>query len=224
MGAAGDDAGKVTTNNLANIFGEFKTLAIVDMEDFSKLIKALKIEQRDTKYHQQVLATIEEMKYIKGIVERGENRKLGDNESIAKAMVEYVKKLEQNEQKTENKKAILGHCPTCGAKGVMREKRPNGNDKCANGHTYPSTKAKYDIDHIDLMMDEFMRIKACPGASSEIKQLCDRAVNQTYRNVSVYTELEDLRALKKQLDSGLILYGKEGFSTEFYEVAKLVKE
>ena len=34
--------------------------------------------------------------------------------------------------------AVYGYCPQCGAKGVMRERRPNGNDKCANGHTYPS--------------------------------------------------------------------------------------
>lgn len=29
---------------------------------------------------------------------------------------------------------------------------------------------------MDLMVDEFKRIKACPGVSSEIKGLCDRAV------------------------------------------------
>jgi ssDNA-binding Zn-finger/Zn-ribbon topoisomerase 1 len=37
--------------------------------------------------------------------------------------------------------AVYGYCPECGAKGVQRERRPNGNDKCANGHTYPSSKA-----------------------------------------------------------------------------------
>ena len=37
--------------------------------------------------------------------------------------------------------AVYGYCPQCGAKGVMRERRPNGNDKCANGHTYPSSKS-----------------------------------------------------------------------------------
>ncbi|CAB5207116.1 hypothetical protein UFOVP183_31 [uncultured Caudovirales phage] len=35
--------------------------------------------------------------------------------------------------------AVYGYCPQCGAKGAMRERRPNGNDKCANGHTYPSS-------------------------------------------------------------------------------------
>lgn len=37
--------------------------------------------------------------------------------------------------------AVYGYCPECNAKGVMRERRPNGNDKCANGHTYPSSKS-----------------------------------------------------------------------------------
>ena len=31
-----------------------------------------------------------------------------------------------------------GYCPKCGAPGVIRERRPDGNDRCANGHTYPS--------------------------------------------------------------------------------------
>jgi len=35
----------------------------------------------------------------------------------------------------------LGYCPVCGAIGVKREKRPDGNDVCANGHTYPSRSA-----------------------------------------------------------------------------------
>jgi hypothetical protein len=45
------------------------------------------------------------------------------------------------ERKEQEPVAVYGYCPTCGAKGVMRERRPNGNDKCANGHTYPSSKA-----------------------------------------------------------------------------------
>jgi len=38
--------------------------------------------------------------------------------------------------------AVYGYCPECGTKGVMRERRPNGNDTCANGHTYPSAQRK----------------------------------------------------------------------------------
>lgn len=34
-----------------------------------------------------------------------------------------------------------GYCPKCGIKGILRERRPNGNDKCMKGHTYPSRDA-----------------------------------------------------------------------------------
>ena len=46
----------------------------------------------------------------------------------------------------------IGKCPECGANGKSRERRPNGNDMCENGHVYPSAKAiigthfKYEID------------------------------------------------------------------------------
>lgn len=34
-----------------------------------------------------------------------------------------------------------GICPKCGSPGVSRERRPNGNDKCEKGHSYPSSEA-----------------------------------------------------------------------------------
>jgi hypothetical protein len=36
-----------------------------------------------------------------------------------------------------------GRCPKCGSLGVMRERRPNGNDTCNEGHVYPSKDAVY---------------------------------------------------------------------------------
>lgn len=48
--------------------------------------------------------------------------------------------------------ALYGYCPKCGAKGVARERRMNGNDNCEKGCTYPSRdalpepKAKKDGD------------------------------------------------------------------------------
>ena len=36
---------------------------------------------------------------------------------------------------------LYGFCPICGGEGVQRERRLNGNDKCENGHTYPSRSA-----------------------------------------------------------------------------------
>ena len=34
-----------------------------------------------------------------------------------------------------------GSCPVCHGAGLSRERRPNGNDKCVNGHVYPSREA-----------------------------------------------------------------------------------
>jgi hypothetical protein len=39
------------------------------------------------------------------------------------------------------------------------------------------------IDWIDLMLDEFLRIKSCPAADIEIKQLCKRAVDNIRQHV-----------------------------------------
>lgn len=35
-----------------------------------------------------------------------------------------------------------GYCPQCGAPGKTRERRPFGNDRCTNGHTYKSADAR----------------------------------------------------------------------------------
>lgn len=34
-----------------------------------------------------------------------------------------------------------GYCPQCGGLGRSRERRLHGNDRCENGHTYPSASA-----------------------------------------------------------------------------------
>jgi hypothetical protein len=41
----------------------------------------------------------------------------------------------------EQTESPLGYCPICRARGKTREKRPNGNDQCERGHTYPSKDA-----------------------------------------------------------------------------------
>lgn len=54
--------------------------------------------------------------------------------------------------------SLYGKCPQCGAEGVERERRPNGNDKCANGHTYPSRSAVVDNKpHRDQTPVEWLR-------------------------------------------------------------------
>lgn len=39
-----------------------------------------------------------------------------------------------------------GFCPECGAEGEVRERRPDGNDVCTNGHVYPSKTAVPSTD------------------------------------------------------------------------------
>ncbi len=34
--------------------------------------------------------------------------------------------------------AVYGYCPVCGAKGTSRERHPDGNTTCVNGHKYKS--------------------------------------------------------------------------------------
>jgi len=43
-------------------------------------------------------------------------------------------------------------------------------------------------DTIDLMRDEFQRIKSCPGSNSEIGQLCDRAQSNLLQRVPVIAQ------------------------------------
>jgi len=43
-----------------------------------------------------------------------------------------------------------GLCPTCKTEGVSRERRPNGNDRCANGHIYPSKDAISPLEPVDI--------------------------------------------------------------------------
>lgn len=39
------------------------------------------------------------------------------------------------------RQSIYGFCPHCKGMGVSRERRPDGNDRCKNGHVYPSKEA-----------------------------------------------------------------------------------
>ena len=70
-----------------------------------------------------------------------------------------------------------GYCPECGAPGVTRERRPDGNDRCANGHTYPSRAAlsqpqaaqPADTLELDLLRTDFKR--ECDDTDSILRML-----------------------------------------------------
>ena len=43
---------------------------------------------------------------------------------------------------------IYGFCPRCSAPTKTRERRPQGNDVCENGHTYPSATARLRLPRL----------------------------------------------------------------------------
>ena len=53
--------------------------------------------------------------------------------------IDTIRRLMKNCNKTP-----YGFCPTCGEPGRSRERRPDGNDRCGKGHTYPSRLAVTD--------------------------------------------------------------------------------
>ena len=93
--------------------------------------------------------------------------------------IDFVADFKQALAQTQEPVAIYGYCPECGAKGVMRERRPNGDDKCANGHTYPSSTStspqrtwvgltdeeRIEIDHLALS-----RVQAVQMTEAKLKE------------------------------------------------------
>ena len=64
------------------------------------------------------------------------------------------------------------------------------------GSSLPRAACSAAVDHLDLMRDEFMRIRACPGANEEIKGLCDRAISGVERRVPLIVEHDKLLAAR----------------------------
>ena len=63
--------------------------------------------------------------------------------SEAREWIEEHRRLDAERETREaaQKAEPYGRCPHCGAPGASREKRPDGNDRCPNGHVYPSRAA-----------------------------------------------------------------------------------
>jgi hypothetical protein len=69
----------------------------------------------------QALEALKSMKAT--LAEHDEPTTFLEDQAIA-AIKEVIAELESQEPM-----AVYGYCPECGAKGVMRERRPDGNDK-----------------------------------------------------------------------------------------------
>jgi len=86
------------------------------------------------------------IKQVRALDKKAENaRELGlDYEPVPENFIDALKfdvAMRDAAPTVQEPVAVYGYCPICGAEGVMRERRPNGYDKCAKGHTYPSSKA-----------------------------------------------------------------------------------
>jgi len=62
-----------------------------------------------------------------------------------------------------------GFCPICGAPGVSRERRPDGNDRCANNHVYASKEAmkKRKVEHVSAI-DRDIVPTSIPGVELDL--------------------------------------------------------
>ena len=54
------------------------------------------------------------------------------------------------------------------------------------------------VDLIDLNRDEFLRIKACPSADAEIKDLCERAQVRITQNVPVIEQRDNAESVCRE--------------------------
>lgn len=52
-----------------------------------------------------------------------------------------MKKMVAGRISKDKQKNPYGYCPICKAPGKLRERRPDGDDTCRNGHTYKSSTA-----------------------------------------------------------------------------------
>ena len=61
---------------------------------------------------------------------------------------------------TKDTPAPYGYCPACGGLGLSRERRPNGNDRCENGHEYPSSSSVAStLDRVSLEAEKLHRLR-----------------------------------------------------------------
>lgn len=77
--------------------------------------------------------------------------------------------------------------------------------KCAKQVQELREQVSLQIDQLDLMRDEFQRIKALPAATShlEVNGICDRAISAIHQNVPVVVQRDKLEQ-QSRVDKELI--------------------
>jgi ssDNA-binding Zn-finger/Zn-ribbon topoisomerase 1 len=98
-----------------------------------------------------------------------------------------------------------GKCPECGAPGVSRERRPGGNDTCANGHTYPSRdaiKAERNTDEVEATV-------ASPSAESSTDVPAVAAKTLVDRSARLVADLDELVPLWERAHAARLREGRD---------------
>ena len=116
----------------------------------------------------------------------------GERAKLAEKLFDFVK----DQDNLPGTQAPYGYCPVCGAKGVQRERRPNGDDKCSLGHTYPSVLAlPHKLPQPVYTSDKRQPCKCC-GKDSSVRDFglmcesCQRQSKSTINAEQLVTNLQ----------------------------------
>ena len=100
-----------------------------------------------------------------------------------------------------------GFCPVCYYPGISRERRPNGDDYCTNGHGYPSKDALTVVEVPEQPEQTPYPITYAEADKKRIETqmylvsaLCDR-ISRTFRELSTLETTEDAAYLAWDVDT-----------------------
>ena len=99
-----------------------------------------------------------------------------------------------------------GYCPKCGAPGKLRERRPNGNDTCQRGHSYPSKDAlpspPSDTEEVERKLREKLEGKLTPdGFYCVTPALMDEIIAMRVENTELKKAVEVARETIKMVNA-----------------------
>jgi hypothetical protein len=100
------------------------------LEDLFNLQEIKVIDQLSDKKELSEIAVLRQALRLYQLVETG----LEENRFSHNELDELINPLASLSKKF----SPYGICPKCGGNAISRERRPDGNDKCENGHVYPS--------------------------------------------------------------------------------------
>jgi hypothetical protein len=88
--------------------------------------------------------------------------------------------------------SLYGYCPQCGARGVRRERRLNGDDICEAGHTYPTAQShSQPYKLIDRLTRENADLRATLAAAENARDEQAEAVRVLANELRWYATCTD---------------------------------